>query len=552
MNKFVSHHTDPNTAGRSDVITTWFLGFMLFVVLVTVVYVRVHFLEIPLQRDEGEYAYIGQLILRGIPPYGSAYSMKMPGVYAAYAAILGLCGQTLWGIHLGLLIINVLTVIVLVMLGRSLMDTATGIYAGTTFAVLSLSPSVQGISANAEHFVILCALSGLLVLIDGLRAANRGRLFWAGFLLGSACLMKQHGIAFVAFAGLIFLHEKLKISARDRRQFTSHLAALVLGGCTPVILMCLVLWIEGVFGKFWFWTFVYAWKYVSGGSYTTTIPEITAIWSTIFAAAPLVWILVAFGLTSLLWDDKNRVRLAFFGSLAVLSVGAVCPGLIFRPHYFILLLPAVSLIAAIGAAAAGRLTARIGFRSIEIGVAALIIIVAIAHSIYIQRSFYFETSPEKASRLVYGPNPFPESLPIAKYIVKHSTPHDRIAVLGSEPQIYFYTRRMAATSYLYTYPLMENQQFAEEMQREMIRQIESAAPKFLIYVHIWDSWCYTPQSNKAIFRWLKRYLSERYELVGIADMISLKETHYWWNTDWKSYSPKSQYYLATYRRKPAP
>ena len=37
----------------------------------------------PLERDEGEYAYIGQLILRGEIPYVAAHSMKLPGVYYA-------------------------------------------------------------------------------------------------------------------------------------------------------------------------------------------------------------------------------------------------------------------------------------------------------------------------------------------------------------------------------------------------------------------------------------------------------------------------------------
>jgi hypothetical protein len=36
--------------------------------------------EMPLERDEGEYAYAGQLLLQGIPPYQLAYNMKFPGV----------------------------------------------------------------------------------------------------------------------------------------------------------------------------------------------------------------------------------------------------------------------------------------------------------------------------------------------------------------------------------------------------------------------------------------------------------------------------------------
>ena len=67
-----------------------------------VVVVRVRLRELPLERDEGEYAYAGQLMLQGVPPYREAYTMKLPGTYAAYALIMAAFGQSPAGIHLGL------------------------------------------------------------------------------------------------------------------------------------------------------------------------------------------------------------------------------------------------------------------------------------------------------------------------------------------------------------------------------------------------------------------------------------------------------------------
>ena len=79
---------------------------LLALVLVTVAYVRIRLLHVPLERDEGEYAYMGQLLLGGTPPYANAYSMKLPGVSAVYALFMTLFGQTPFGIHLGLLVVN--------------------------------------------------------------------------------------------------------------------------------------------------------------------------------------------------------------------------------------------------------------------------------------------------------------------------------------------------------------------------------------------------------------------------------------------------------------
>ena len=74
---------------------------LMFLVLLVVIWVRVRLLDVPLERDEGEYAYMGQLLLKGIPPYLNVYTMKLPGVSVVYAIFMVLFGQTPFGIHLG-------------------------------------------------------------------------------------------------------------------------------------------------------------------------------------------------------------------------------------------------------------------------------------------------------------------------------------------------------------------------------------------------------------------------------------------------------------------
>src|ERR1051326_6227468 len=93
--------------------------------------------DMPLERDEGEYAYAGQLLLQGIPPYQLAYNMKLPGTYFAYAAILAVFGQTSSGIHLGLLVVNAATILLVFLLAARLLGTLAGAVAAITYAVLS-------------------------------------------------------------------------------------------------------------------------------------------------------------------------------------------------------------------------------------------------------------------------------------------------------------------------------------------------------------------------------------------------------------------------------
>src|SRR3954463_13812780 len=73
--------------------------------------VRFHLLTMPLVSDEGEYAYAGQLILQGVPPYEQAYNMKLPGTYYAYAVGMALFGQTISGVHLTWILATGLTIV---------------------------------------------------------------------------------------------------------------------------------------------------------------------------------------------------------------------------------------------------------------------------------------------------------------------------------------------------------------------------------------------------------------------------------------------------------
>ncbi|HEY6071105.1 MAG TPA: hypothetical protein VIU85_07010, partial [Chthoniobacterales bacterium] len=59
-----------------------------------VVWARIRLAGLPLERDEGEYAYAGQLILQSIAPYKLAYTMKFPGTAAAYAVLMSIFGQS--------------------------------------------------------------------------------------------------------------------------------------------------------------------------------------------------------------------------------------------------------------------------------------------------------------------------------------------------------------------------------------------------------------------------------------------------------------------------
>ncbi len=527
----------------------WALICLMAILLLTAA-VRIRLVDVPLERDEGEYAYAGQLILQGAPPYGNVYNMKLPGTYAAYALIEAVFGETHRGIHLGLLLLNAGTILLVFLLANRLLGPVCGLTAAAAFALLCLGQPVQGIFANAEHFVLLPALGGILLLVGSGTRRGAWRTLAGASLLGVAFLMKQQGVAFILFAGLHLLHAELRVRPFEWKPLSTRLLAFIVGVLLPFGLTCLILWRAGVFEKFWFWTFEYARAYVTGLPLSDGWNNLRGRAVMLFLSAPFLWILAGIGLTALAWNREARKRAIFVGGFTIFSFLAVCPGLYFRPHYFILLLPAIALLSGVAVAALEDLFT--GSRAAKLGRALsfLVIIGSIVQGAYTQRSFLFFSDPLTACRTTYGLNPFPESLEIARYLREHTTEEDRIAVIGSEPQIYFYARRRAATGYIYTYALMEDHEFADVMQQEMIEEIETARPKFLVFVNVPTSWLAGPESNTRIFGWSERYRDEFYEIAGIIDMVSWDRILYRWDEEAVGYTPKSDLWLAVFKRKP--
>ena len=506
--------------------TWWFM----VAVLVVVAGVRLRLLNFPLERDEGEYAYSGQLILQGIPPYQLAYNMKFPGTYAAYAVILALFGQTPAGIHFGVLCLTMLTALMLYWLGRQMLDWMAGMVAATFYAVLAASPSMLGLAGHATHFVAFFAVAGLCAMWQARQQGKWTMMAASGFLFGVAILMKQHGAVIALWAAIYFT---VTTFSKSEAPLGKRLGAIAVFGTAmilPFALCCLILWRAGVFGKFWFWTIDYARQYAS------VVP---------LAQAPrLLRQGLRYGLASgffllpfaaagglLVWFDDRlaKSRLLIF-TFALASVLSVFPDFYFRKHYFLLMLPGLALLAGV---AISRLCwwwaqkpSGDKLQYWPVWIYAL----AVGMTVLTCASIWFQQTPTQAARTTYQADPFPEAEAVAKFIRANSLPSMPLAVLGSEPELYFLSRRHSVTGYIYTYGMMEPQPFARRMQDEMIHDIETSQPKFIIFVDDRMSWWSYPDSDLTIFHWWDAYKTN-YTFVAIADVLSPTNTIYAWGAD---------------------
>jgi hypothetical protein len=520
---------------------------LLALVMLLTCAIRFHLRNIPLERDEGEYAYSGQLMLQGLPPYKLAYNMKLPGTYAAYALMMAVFGQTTEGIRMGVLVVNLAAIFLVFLLGRRFGGLTAGVVAAASYALLSVSPSVLGFCGHATHFVILAALGGILLFLKAIEQDRKFLFFCSGLLLGVGYVMKQPGAVFVLFGALYFLRTQYQPGIKWRA-LAEPLGFYSLGATVPFLITCLLLWRSGVFSTFWFWTVSYASQYASNNGLTMGAYYCYLIFGRVLTASVGIWLIAGLGVIAVCLERRSTQRSQFLLGFLVFSFLAICPTLAFRPHYFILMLPVVSVLAGVAvSAAANRLKAVTEKRSLRYA-PYLLFVFALATSFYKQRDFFLETDPNQACRSVYPLEPFPEAVPVADYIRQHTPENSTIAVLGSEPEIYFYAHRHSATGYIYTYGLMENQKYALKMQEQMITEVEAARPQTLVFVNLYTSWDPNRNAKELIYEWARRYIQDHYEITGVVD-VPMTKTNYRWGSEAKNYTPKPYFAIMVFTRK---
>ncbi len=501
--------------------------------------IRWRLLATPFERDEGEYAYMGSLILHGGLPYRDAYNMKLPGTYGMYSLIVGAFGSSPTGVHAGFAIVSLATIVLVYAAFRRLFTPMVGLVAATTYGLLSVSGPMLGPAAHATHFVNFFVVLGLWCYSrwDDRRPWLSGGL--VGLMFGLAVLMKQPAVFFVAFGGLMVLVRAGTVVPRSWKTIAAALAAFVAAAAVPYGAVVLVVVAGDAFGKFWSWTVTYAMSYASADtSWALGTTLVGLSFGPMFREYPLVWLLALAGLVVVWIAGYDWRQKLFVIALSVCSVGAVLPGLNFRRHYFVVLLPAVGLLVAFTLEFAARLIpggrSRRVVRALPFVAIVAMGLVAIANG----RAYYIDDPPDEVNRKMYAGNPFVETKAVGLRLAADTTPADTIAVLGSEPEIFVYAGRRSATGYIYVYPLVELQPDNLKMQHEMMAEIEAARPKYLVFCNVPLSWAARPGVPDDILRWFDRYAAANYDIVGLVEIGSSgSPAAYFWDAEVRGRRP---------------
>src|SRR5256885_2995723 len=140
------------------VVDAKFIGFLMGLLCWVLVLRAPPFLVSAIAWDEGLYILMASQWLGGPPPYTTVFEIKPIGIFAIFAAALGVLGDSIVSIRFITVAVVFLTSVVLLLLAKRLFrGEVAGVVAAISFPVLTLGDR-KSTRLNSSHLVISYAV----------------------------------------------------------------------------------------------------------------------------------------------------------------------------------------------------------------------------------------------------------------------------------------------------------------------------------------------------------------------------------------------------------
>jgi dolichyl-phosphate-mannose-protein mannosyltransferase len=319
-------HVPDSTATRWRIARTLSV---LALFVATSVLTRIIVLGVPvLNIDETSYIVGARELLRGKLLYTDFADNKPPLIYAYYALIQLLGGDSMLGVRLLTHIVTVpLTALAASAFYR---HDRHGIVAGLVYLVYSAAYLGHDMLAVNCELVMLLPLAWAIVYIrHSDDALCPSRVFAAGLLIGLGMLIKYQAALWLPAAALAI---GVECRPRNRRGVAASLGMLAAGFTLPLLTTSAIFSSVGGLKGFFYWNVTHNLRYMAN---PTTVPQI--LWRTTTRLLPF---LVA---TAALWfaclrsiaPAPSRYRAHLISGLIVASLLASFLGFRLFPHYFV-------------------------------------------------------------------------------------------------------------------------------------------------------------------------------------------------------------------------
>lgn len=419
-------------------------------VLILSLLLRLPGLALPLERDEGAYAYVAWSWLHGGLPYRDAFDHKPPLVYLLYMPPLLFGPPTALAIRVWATLLLLADVALVFAIGRRVWGRAAGLLAALIFGIAGSAFDLQGLVLNTDQALVLPALIALWCAIR-LHETRRLRFaIGAGAALAATVLVKP--------VGIVLLPALLLACERNIRSIGRVYGGAALGAAIVGLPIAGYFALRGGWNDLVFGVLTYNRLYASESQDRWLLGPLVDMFAPF---VPLLLVTIG-GVALLVRSDAsitpNARRLGWLivgwgAALLVAAIGSLRAYI----HYYYPILPFLALLAA---------PCLLWLRRIEPDatplrrganqLAALLLAALLLVPFVRQNLSLLGTTAEQQSVRLYGDvgkHYFAQAPLVAEYVRERTRPEDYIYIFAAEPEVYLLAERRAANRYIYDYPL---------------------------------------------------------------------------------------------------
>lgn len=452
-------------------------------------FVIVFFLRLPslfepfTYGDEGIYLTLGQAARRGLVWYRDIHDNKPPMLYLL-AALAGNFSTY----RLILFVWSFVTIFIFYKLADFIFpkNKSAIITSTAAFAVLTSIHTFEGNVANAENFMLLPIILGLLLILrgldlNGLKADLRRFLlfFSSGILFSLAALFKVPA-AFDLVAALVFILLVADISKKKNyKALITNNILLLLGFFLPILLTFIYYAYQNALNQYLTAAFFQNVPYLS--SWAQDKPQVGGL--------PLPLLFRGFLVSALivsLFILKKKVSLASRLILIWFAFSWFATLLSSRPypHYLIQILPPLCFSLGLFFIRPSKsLRKLITPKLIPVFLLATLIITKIAFHFwsYPNLPYYFNfyqyvLKLKSRQQYFFDFDPRADAIyQVANYLRTHTLPDEKIFIWGTNPSIYALSRRLPVGRYTVAYHIIDFNGY-----KETIEILERQPPRYII------------------------------------------------------------------------
>ena len=532
-------------AGKASRFDFPVLPVLVLLVLVILVVVRLFYLPLAFDRDEGSYLYFGELILHAKVPYQDFYEIKPPGIFYSYALIAAVFGTTTIGAHAALLLIKIASGYLLFQISRRYVNASYAWLTVLAYGLYSTNPYLQDLAMVSEHLTTLCVLGAIWMLHQALDKKKSRWWIGSGAVLAWGVLIKQTGLFYFLPVIIIAVGE-----SRAQQQSIPWKGLLKLGGASLItgLLVLLVLGIQGSLPEAYHWLVERPFGYaeVLGDAQKQELRK-----HFISLAGRILWMLwITSGIGILVAWLEKPVRYPVYVLALTIAAGInLVLGGRFYGHYALNLLPFMAMWAGFGLYVLGnRIARQSGQRAWTYPLLSLPVI---GVTLFLVLSNYFPVDQTTMIRRIYGKNPFEEMYNLGIYVNGIKGPGDQVLIVGSEPQGYLYTKTLAPTRHVFPAFISNDDPENVRYQEEAIEAMKSSKPKYLFLVVNSFSWLFKDESQagRNYFNNAFYYVQQGYRKVAIAETYPDRPSRYIYGQEATNHEPQSSTYIEVYERR---